>query len=431
MKTLLRFVVLAFHAASVAAAPLAQPNILFVLADDVSAKEYAIYGGEGIRTPVLDRLAREGTFFRTAWGAPVCGPSRAMLMTGRYAERSGFAGQLGSASELGERNRLLLPRMLRAAGYRTIMAGKLHHEGLPSNLGFEHYLVCRPWPGYTGAPQNPDMGVMYQAQWYWHPGHVRDGEGVPTGPDDFGPEREADYLREEIGSADHRPFYIEWNTYLPHHEYCIVPGQYPWRRPEVPELDGSGRRTGRRLPGTLKSNLEYLDAQLGRLVEALIRSGRINNTLIVFAGDNGTAGWGKGHADGERAPHVPFVVYGPMLRRNGGRDELIDFTDLLPTFAELAGGAIPADYSIDGRSFAPLLRGERFVPRVWIHTRLDDRTWYRTATWIRDGNGAFWLTGGHRAEWAGGYVFMPTDDPQSRHLEGEYNAIQSSRRAIR
>jgi arylsulfatase A-like enzyme len=167
------------------------------------------------------------------------------------------------------------------------------------------------------------------------------------------------------------------------------------------------------LPGSLKSNLEYLDYLVGRICRKLEELGLAEDTVIFFAGDNATAGYGKHRLESELGPRVPFVVYGPgRVPAMGPRRELIDFSDVLPTVLDLADTSLPAGYEVDGASFAPLLRGEDFQGRDWIFTQMGEARWLRDDRWLLDGKGRFYESGQNRDETAGYRDVTLSDDAE-------------------
>jgi len=383
-----------------------RPNIIFVLADDVSAKEFSLYGGEGIATPELDRMGHEGLFFETAWTAPVCGPSRCLLRTGRYAFRTQYyENAIGPATPT-HRTHIELAEALHDAGYATLMAGKNHDGTPPAEKGYDDWCTVTKWDGYDGTHQSPDWGGrvlrergMYAVQWYFHPALVTPEGGIPTTAEDFGPDLEVDYIRKFISRRQDRPFFVYWPTNLPHMMYGP---ERKWHYTDVPERDAKGTRTGRRRAGSLKSNLEYLDYLLGCIRGELEGQGLERDTVIFFAGDNGTAGYGKHQLRSEIGPRVAFVVHGPgHVPSLGARPELVDFSDVLPTCLDLAEAALPDGYEIDGHSFAPLLRGKDFDGRDWIFVQMGEARWLRDERWLLDGNGRFWDCGKNRDETKG------------------------------
>lgn len=394
------FGLLAQFTATLVSAQQRKPNVILILADDVSAREYSLYGGRGISTPALDQMAKGGIYFQTAWAAPVCGPARAMLYTGRYNQQTGLGSNEGIQ---------LLPKLLqntqigafmKDAGYATALFGKLHHAGNPQQHGFDEYAFYENWDGYTGKRQMEQASSgMYSVHWYWHPGIVANGKGIPTTTSDFGPEIMTRRMLEFISRHKDEPFFVFWPTNLPHHEFNDEGNK--WVRPDVPVLDDNGQATSQRIDGSLKSNLEYLDGKLAQIRRHLVQIGIAEHTIIIFTADNGTAGFGKGKAETSIAVRVPLVIDGGGVPAIGARQELVDFTDFIPTFLELAGS--PPSGTLDGLSLAPLLRGNPFQGRRYIQShgalqfpperKGDIGSWVRDDRWLLDANGDLWDCG--------------------------------------
>lgn len=404
-----------------------KPNIILVLADDVSAKEYACYGGRKLKTPALDKLAADGLVFSTAWTSPVCGPSRAILDTGRYPARTNYYGNwvIPDMPSFLKQN-LFLPQVLAQAGYRTAIFGKFHegHHGLtPNDYGYHEHCVLGYWDGYNGPPNSINAG-LYRVQRYWHPGLLANGKGIPTTATDFAPDMVVDRLNEFVKRNQNQPFFAFYSALLPHME-TNAPNQ--WNYPDVPEIDQQGNKTGGKVPGSMKSNLEYLDHLLGRIINHLEQLGLREKTIIIFTGDNGSVGYGKGKTKSEVGPRVPLVVHAPgILPTKGVTAELIDFSDLLPTFAELAGGQLPPGHVIDGHSFAPLLLGKPFHGRDWIFTQLDDARWLRDKRWLLDGDGNFYDCGANRDETKGYHNVTASQDPEVLSARQHFDQILRS-----
>ena len=407
-------------------------NIILVLLDDVSAKEFSCYGGQDIRTPNLDRMALEGVMFRTAWSTPLCGPSRALLHTGRYGGRTHYLDNGINPKQPFWTQHLVLGKALQSAGYATTMIGKSHFSNNPSaDLGFDEYCIARFWPGYDGQPQAASAkgtASMYAVQWYWHPGLVVDGKGLPTKPDDFGPDLEVERIKSFITRHKSQPFFVYYPMNLPHMMVRSTnaptgPGAR-WNYTDVPERDAHGKKTSQRIKGNLKTNLEYVDFLIGQIWAQVVAEGLNQRTILMVAGDNGTAGYGKGKLSSEVALRVPFIVYGPgRVKSAGASDALIDFADIMPTLAELAGAKFPRSYTLDGRSFAPLLQGKPFTGREWIYSFLGTARWLRDERWLLDGQGKFYDCVNSRDETADYLDVTASPDPQVVAARKRFEAI--------
>jgi arylsulfatase A len=409
-----------------------KPNIILVLLDDVSAKEFTCYGGQGISTPTLDRMAREGVMFRTAWSTPLCGPSRALLHTGRYGGRTQYLDNDIMPGKPFWTQHQVLGKVLQSAGYATTMIGKSHFSNHPhADLGFDEYCIARYWPGYDGPPQAAAAQAtasMYAVQWYWHPGLVVDGKGYPTKADDFAPDIEVDRIKNFIGRHKSQPFFVYYPMNMPHMMVNSTntptsPGAR-WNYTDVPARDAHGHKTGKRIKGSLKTDLEYIDYLIGQIWAQVVADGLEQRTVLLVTGDNGTAGYGKGKLNSEVALRVPFIVYGPgQVKRAGPSDALVDFADILPTLADLGGARLPEGYTLDGMSFAPLLQGKPLPDRGWIHSYLGTARWLRDQRWLLDGNGKFYDCGTNRDETAGYRDVTASTEPEVLAAKSRFEAI--------
>ena len=264
-----------------------RPNIVFIMADDLGAKELGCYGNQEHRTPNIDQLARTGTRFQTCWATPICSPSRVLVMTGRYGFRTGWNNLIGLPGaprpdnpkfDIGA-NEVTFADVLKSKGYATALAGKWQLPGrvptLIHDCGFDEYLTF-------GYKRYLPEGVKHTGRWevkgilparFWHPCILRNGEYVPTQSSDYGPNLYTDFLIDFIRRHRDQPF-------LAYYPMCLT--HKPWE--PTPSLDRPGEKT----PGGLKHNVEYLDHLVGRIVEALDRFGLRKNTIVIFTGDNGT-----------------------------------------------------------------------------------------------------------------------------------------------
>jgi len=340
-----------------------RPNLVFVMADDLGAEWLSFSGGEGADTPTLDRLAAEGTVFRNAWSMPLCTPSRVTLLTGQYPFRHGWirhwdVPRWGCGVHFDPERNPSFARMLRRAGYATAIAGKwqvndfrVQPEVLAEH-GFDEWCV---WTGYeTGNPASAER---------YHDPYLHTRAGSRSHPGDFGADRFTDFLIDFARRERRRPKLLYFPLCLPHTPFVATPA--------APDAEGKQAR--------YRAMVEYADRSLGRLLAALEQSEEAADTILIFTADNGSPRAVRSRRDGrevqggknglaESGCNVPFLAWGPgRVPAGAGSDALLDFSDLLPTFAELAGAALPGGYEYDGPSFADaLLGGEPRAPRPWI-----------------------------------------------------------------
>ncbi len=379
-----------------------RPNVILIMVDDCSAKEYACYGHATHQTPNLDALAKSGVMFETCWCTPICSPSRAMIMTGRYGFRTRWyhndmkprQGERGY--NLAEDN-LTIGELMKDAGYATAIVGKWQLRGNEAEHGFDEYCMWWAIKGtFQGPIEPPEGNLPGRAARYWHPAIVRNGEQLQTTERDYGPDLFVDFINDFAKRHRDGPFFVYYPMCLTHITWDFDLKRMGYVAP--PGLDENGRRTGRKGGPTLQANVEYVDHLIGRLVKDLEQLGLRDNTIVMFTCDNGTARYGKGVTSGERGPLVPMIVNCPgIVKPIGASGELVDFSDVLPTLADFAGAQLPADYVIDGRSFGPILRGEAGPTREWIFSNYADRRLMRDKRWLLDGDGRLWDCGDDRS----------------------------------
>ena len=367
----------------------AKPNIIFILADDLGTGDVSCYGADNRRTPNIDQLAQRGIRFTHAYTAPLCGPSRACIMTGRYAFRTGGTNQdrivgWDSAHEK------LTPAYLKPAGYATSIVGKWSQFSFdPAQGGFDDSLRFfasgRYWADATEDDDQQSRKGIY----------LVNGKTVQQGKTEYLPDTMEQHLFNFIAQHRAEPFYVYYSMSHVHGEIVRTPDSAP----DSKDL--------------YVDNCAYMDKLVGNLVHELDRQKLSENTILIFCGDNGTA---KAPSDTstiggrrligqkgtmqEGGALVPLIVYWPGVTPKGKvSDDLIDSTDFLPTLAEIAGVKLPKDTTFDGRSFGPQLRGEKGNPRSWIFIELA-RNWYvREAGWkLNEAGELFDMSGAPFAE---------------------------------
>lgn len=343
-----------------------QPNILFIFADDWGWGDLSCHGHPYVKTPNIDRLAREGTdFTRFTVASGVCSPSRTAVMTGHFPARYNIDGHFAWVPSNAKRNMPdwldpeapLLPRFLQRAGYRTAHYGKWHlaNDMIPDS----------PTPADYGYD---DYGAFNCS-----------GEQMPWHED---AERATEFMTQSV--LQQRPFFINVWLHEPHTPFHTVP-KYEWRFRDLDRADQ-----------IYASVLSHADDRVGQLLDALDRLNITEQTLVIFSSDNGPAraakateltlsydtatgaGWGIGASKGitggrrgyksslfEGGIGVPFIARWPGKIAAGAIDDasLISAVDLLPTFCELAGASIPDDYTADGISIVDALKGNAMPTR--------------------------------------------------------------------
>ena len=355
---------------STAAGAEKRPNVILLVADDLGYGDPSCYGGHAMPTPHLDRLARLGTRYTHYYSASaVCTPSRAGILTGRYPIRFGIDKHFKDDGTHIAKSAVMVSTLLQKAGYATWQVGKWHLGGLraedlaaraagrpdaapgPRQFGFEHALAT--------LEGHPRRQLAEEKRFYNDSGKflVRNDRRAPAEAAHW----ETIKVNEAIAlmenkPADGRPFFLYLCFDAPHAPYEPAP------EPHYTAARATGA-TGDQL--NFRSMLAHLDAEIGRLTDYLQRTGRLDDTLLLFTSDNGAAYEGevgpfKGgktdlHEGGLRVPFIAVwpgrVPAGAISRQRGHH------VDLLPSICEAAGVALE-NRSVDGISLLPnLTRG--------------------------------------------------------------------------
>ena len=333
-----------------------RPNVVVILTDDQGWGDLSLNGNTNLSTPNVDSVAADGASFDRFYVCPVCSPTRAEFLTGRYHPRSGVY----STSAGGERMDLdetTIADTFKAAGYATAAFGKWHN-GMqypyhPNGRGFdEYYGFCSGhWGDYFSPPLD-------------HNGRIVRGNGFTI--DDF-TEKAMAFIEEHKD----RPFfaYLPFNT---PHSPMQVPDRW-WDKFKDKELAMHNRDPQREDVPHVRAALamcENIDYNVGRLLKKLDELGVADNTIVIYFCDNGPNGWRwNGGMKGRKGSTDEGGVRSPMLIRWPGRIEpgkkvpqISAAIDLLPTLADLAGIELIGRKPLDGVSLEPLLLG---TPRPW------------------------------------------------------------------
>lgn len=329
-----------------------KPNIILVLSDDVGLSRISCYGGAPFKTPHLDQLAATGLRFERCYSMPLCGPSRAALLTGKYPFRTGATSN--GDSEINPAVHPTLPLVLQRAGYATCAIGKLGQSApaedaaAPKRLGFDESML---WMGRA----TPDR--------YWNPRYHRNGEVVQGRPDEYGPDLTHAFLVDFMKRHRERPFFVYYSAVLSHGPFVRTPDSRDDKNVVV-------------------DMVAYLDKQMGQLADALDHLRLRDKTIILFTSDNGPQGNPLGTIRGrpmvgskteltEGGVREPLIVNCPGRVPSGKVcPDLTDFTDFFPTVLELAGVKTPEGLKLDGHSIAPQILGQPGRARPWVYAQV-------------------------------------------------------------
>ena len=377
-----------------------RPNIIFILADDFGIPGVGCYGGDH-KTPNLDALAMGGTRLESCFSAPLCGPTRAMLMTGRYAFRTGMLTN-GTGAAVTPDREVTIAKLLKQSGYSTAVAGKwgqlqyFRSKEDGQRWGFDEFMI---WGGGGGAKapeeeaddapkknkqkKQAKQAAKEKGERYWEPSYNHNGKKLADVEGKYGPDLLHNFVVDFIERHREGPFFVYYPTPLIHGPIL-----------KTPDSNETGKRQSH-----YEDNVAYLDKLVGKLVAELDRLKLRDNTLIVFTGDNGSTEAGTingrkvdGHKSNllEGGSRVPLIVNWPGVTPAGVvRKDLVDFSDLFPTFAEVAGAKLPADVKLDGHSFAAAIKGEKGTPRDWVYVQLGEKRYVRDAGWKLNNDGEF------------------------------------------
>jgi len=426
MKTsyLLLLTSLALLGSPVAAAA-SHTNIILILADDIGAKELSCYGSTEYRTPHLDRMAAEGVRFETFYATPLCTPTRVQLMTGQYGFHNGFLGMQDPAFRPGPDspqaaigNHVTHADLPKSRGYATALVGKWQLSGkLPTliyDAGFDEYCMWAYAYNLPPGIKHPAYPRGNNDTRYWKPCILQNGKYRPTTPEDFGPDLFNDFVLDFARRHKKEPFFVYYTSVLTH-------------GPRVETPDPT--KPGAFWPAGLKSNLEYLDHLMGELLAGLKAEGLDENTLVIFVGDNGTAGDGKGQVT-ELGARVPCIIRGPGVKRGLVSRAVADLTDIMPTLADYSGGPLPKGRTFDGHSLAAVLSGQQAAHREWIYSHLDDGRVLRDSRWLleiaKGGKGEKFFDCGESRDGTGYKDVTRSTDPEVKAARARFARILAS-----
>ena len=329
-----------------------RPNVLVILADDQGWGDVSIHGNKNFQTPHLDALAKSGALFEYFYVCPLCAPTRAEFLTGRYHRRSGVYGVSRGAERL-NLDETTIAQDFQAAGYATAIFGKWHNGTQypyhPLARGFEEFY------GFTSGHWG-----LYFSPILEHNGHLVRGKGYIA--DDL-----TDHAIRFIEQHRNQPFfcYLAYNT--PHFPLEVPDRFYNrFRSAPIRMRNRNPKREDIQATRGILAMVENIDWNVGRLLARLHELGLDDNTIVVYFSDNGPNTWrwnggmrGKKGSTDEGGVRVPCFIRWPGHIRAGLRiPQIAGAIDLRPTLTDLAGISMRLSKPLDGISLKPLLLGE-------------------------------------------------------------------------
>ncbi len=339
-------------------------NIILIMADDFGYECIAANGGRSYNTPNFDAMAQNGVRFSQCFGQPVCTPSRVQIMTGKYNDKNYEAfGYL----PVGERT---FGNLFRDHGYRTCISGKWQLNGISKYPG-----------GKTDRKRYEHFGFEESCLWqmtetraagerFADPLIDTNGEDLRVHEGEYGPDIFCDFGLEFIERHKDEPFFWYYPMVLTHAPFFPTPHSDCWANGDRENEDTK----------YFRDMVEYTDHLVGKVIRRVEELGLAEDTLILFTGDNGTSRrivsemadigeypGGKGYTY-TPGTHVPLLaVYGNRIQRGAACESLVDFSDFLPTLAEVADLPLDRYSDLDGQSFLHHLTGDAGPEREWVY----------------------------------------------------------------
>lgn len=397
----LRIVLCTVYCAAIAnvslAAPTAdRPNVLFIVSDDLNTL-LGCYGDPLAKTPNIDRLARRGVRFERAYCTfPLCGPSRNSFLTGLYPNSTGI---LANAQIFRQSipEHVSLPQAFRRAGYFVGRIGKLYHYNVPTSVGTDGHDDPASWElelnpaGVDRLEEEPKIFSLVPGQfggtlsWYASPRpDIEHTDGLLAA--------DAEWVLERCGRNRSRPFFLAVGFFRPHTPYVAPKEPYFGLYPEASmpvvadvkadqadlpaaalgsykkEQDGMTDDLRRQALQAYYASISFMDAQVGRVIEALDKNGLADNTIIVFTSDHGyhtgEHGLWQKQSLFEESARVPLMLVAPGISRpDTVATAPVSQIDLYPTLAALCH--VHAPETLQGQSLVPLLADPQSPGRGW------------------------------------------------------------------
>lgn len=377
-----------------------KPNVLFLISDDLN-NYLGCYGDPRAKTPNIDALAARGVKFERAYCTfPLCGPSRNSMLTGLYPNSTGILTNAQIFRQTIPEHHSL-SQSFRHAGYLAARIGKLYHYNVPKSVGTDGHDDPASWEiemnpaGVDRLEEEKDIFTLTPGQfggtlsWYASPKSDEHHTDAMLAKD-------AEWVLERCAKEKDRPFFLAVGFFRPHTPY-VAPkdpyfGWYPEKEmPLFPAIDknpadvpaaalGSYKKEQDQLTDELRqqcvqsyyASISFMDAQVGRVVDALDRLGLAENTIIVFTSDHGyhmgEHGLWQKLSLFEGSARVPMLIVAPGMGKGTVVNEPVSHLDLYPTLTELAG--VTAPENLQGQTLVPMLKDATAKGRGWALTQV-------------------------------------------------------------
>jgi arylsulfatase A-like enzyme len=385
---------------SVTYAQQSPPNVLFIMSDDL-ANLLGAYGDPLAKTPNLDQLAARGLRFDRAYCAfPLCGPSRNAMLTGLYPNSNGILRN-GQIFRQTIPTHCSLPQAFRLSGYVTARVGKLYHYNVPNSIGTDGHDDPASWEieanpaGVDRLQEHPKIKSLIPNQFggtlSWYASPAEEGRHTDSLLAD-----DAVWMLERFAVKRDRPFFLSVGLFRPHTPY-VAPDKYfkLFDQVAMPVVQGveedrqdipapalaSGKKEQDAMSDDLRrevlqayyASISFMDAQVGRMIQALDRLKLTDNTIIVFTSDHGyhtgQHGLWQKMSLFEESARVPLLIIAPGVTKPGSAAKTpVSQVDIYPTLAELAGLSKPSN--LQGQSLVPILKDPNSTGRGWAITQV-------------------------------------------------------------
>jgi arylsulfatase A-like enzyme len=372
-----------------------RPNVLFLIADDLN-NALGCYGHSIVKSPNIDKLAARGVRFDKAYCQfPLCGPSRNSMLTGLYPNSTGIIAN-SQVFRQTIPQQISLPQAFRQSGYFAGRIGKLYHYGVPNSIGTNGHDDPGSWEmelnpaGVDRLEEHPKIFSLTPRQfggtlsWYASPKSDEFHTDALEAAD-------AEWVLERFAKRPDRPFFLAVGFFRPHTPYVSPKAyfdKYPAAKmPVVPgvkedqaDIPAAGLASYKKEQDALTDDLRrealqayyasitFMDAQVGKVLDALDRLGLSKNTIVVFTSDHGyhtgEHGLWQKMSLFEESARVPLIIAAPAAQANGTPSQApVGLIDLYPTLTELCGVKRPDN--LQGQSLVPMLNNARTMGRGW------------------------------------------------------------------